>query len=255
MSYLMQSTGMPSTQTISTSSGYVGVRHFLSSTFLSYIFINKEIFYGCLLVSRKQWKREIMKYGYHAKYKVAHNQVTHLSQRAKEQYFQQLNPNDPKSFWKHVKYANNNKPSIPVLQCDGVEYVTDQEKAQKRNSYFSSCFNPSHPPLLPTSQIFHADQQMVEDLYRTVDEVEHALQCLVSSKASGPDKISAKMPKYTAPSIAPSITDLFNCSLCSGRLPDEWKTSMIVPIPKGSTKSNPANYHPISLICILCKLI
>jgi len=96
---------------------------------------------------------------------------------------------------------------------------------------------------------------MVEDLYCTVDEVEHALQCLVSSKASGPDKISAKVLTYTASNIAPSITNLFNCSSCSGRLPDEWKTSMIVPIPKGSTKSNHANYRPISLICMLCKLL
>jgi len=64
-----------------------------------------------------------------------------------------------------------------------------------------------------------------------VEEVEHALQYLVSSKVSGPDKI---MLKYTASSIAPSITELFNCSICSGRLPDEWKTSMIVPIPKSS---------------------
>ena len=151
--------------------------------------------------------------------------------------------------------VNNNQPSIPVLQCDGVEYVTDQEKAQKLNSYFSSCFNSSHPPPLPTSRVFHANQQMVEDLYCAVDEVEHALQCLVSSEASGPDKISAKMLTYTASSIAPSITNLFNCSLCSGRLPDEWKTSVIVPIPKGSMKSNSANYRPISLICILCKLL
>ena len=77
--------------------------------------------------------RIFKKYGYHAKYKVAHNQVTNLCRRAKKQYFQQLNLNDPKGFWKYVKYANNNKPSIPVLQCDGVEYVTDQEKAQKLN--------------------------------------------------------------------------------------------------------------------------
>ena len=54
------------------------------------------------------------------------------------------------------------------------------------------------------------------------------------------------MLKYTASSIAPSITNLFNSSLGSGRLPDD-------PMPKGSTKSNPADYHPISLICILFK--
>jgi len=74
--------------------------------------------------------RLFKKYGYHAKYKVARNHVTNLCRRAKKQYFQQLNPNDPKSFWKYVKFANNNKPSIPVLQSDGVEYVTDLEKAQ-----------------------------------------------------------------------------------------------------------------------------
>ena len=92
---------------------------------------------------------------------------------------------------------------------------------------------------------------MVDILYCTVDEVEHALQCLASSKASGPDKNSAKMLKYTASSIAPSITELFNRSICFGRLPDDGKTSMIVPIPKGSMKLNPANYCPISFICIL----
>ena len=37
------------------------------------------------------------KYGYHAKYKGARNQVTNLCRRAKKQYFQQLNPNDPGS--------------------------------------------------------------------------------------------------------------------------------------------------------------
>ena len=199
--------------------------------------------------------RLFKRFGYHAKYKAARNRVTNLLRRAKRQYFHQLNPNDPKSFWKYVKFANNSEPSIPVLQCDGFEYVTDQEKAQKLNSYFSSCFNTSHPPLLPTGVAFLEDQQLFVDLYCTVEEVEHALQCLVSSKASGPDKISARMLKHTASSIAPSITELFNCSIRSGRLPDEWKTSMIVPIPKGSMKSNPANYRPISLICILCKLL
>ena len=42
------------------------------------------------------------------------------------------------------------------------------------------------------------------------------------------------MLKYTASSIAPSITELLNWSIRSGRLPDEWKLSMIVQIPKGS---------------------
>ena len=75
------------------------------------------------------------------------------------------------------------------------------------------------------------------------------------NKASGPDGVSAYMLKYTAASIAPSITRLFNYSLQSGKLPAQWKTSMIVPIAKSKDVSNTANYRPISLTCILCKVL
>ena len=92
-------------------------------------------------------------------------------------------------------------------------------------------------------------------MYCTVEEVQHSLQSLDVSKASGPDKVSARMLKEIASSIAPSITNLFNCSIRFGKLPIQWKTSMIVPIPKSTNLANPENYRPISLICILCKLL
>ena len=74
-------------------------------------------------------------------------------------------------------------------------------------------------------------------------------------KACGPDKISAQMLKYIASSIAPSIARLFNHSIHCGKLPDQWKLSMIVPIPKASRMSEPGNYRPISLLCLLGKLL
>ena len=41
-----------------------------------------------------------------------------------------------------------------------------------------------------------------------------------------------------------------------GKIPDKWKESMIAPIPKAAAKSSdPGNYRPISLTCILCKLL
>ena len=92
-------------------------------------------------------------------------------------------------------------------------------------------------------------------MYCTVDEVQNSLKSLDVSKASGPDKVSVRMLKETASSIAPSITNLFNCSIRFGKLPIQWKTSMIVPIPKSTNFANPENYRPISLICILCKLL
>ena len=63
------------------------------------------------------------------------------------------------------------------------------------------------------------------------------------------------MLKSTAYSIAPRITNLFNKSIMSGRLPSVWKLSSVVPVPKGNDSSNVANYRPISLLPIVSKLL
>ena len=64
------------------------------------------------------------------------------------------------------------------------------------------------------------------------------------------------MLKHAALSIAQSVTKLFNLSIRVGRIPVDWKESMIAPIPKSATKSSdPGNFRPISLTCILSKLL
>ena len=63
------------------------------------------------------------------------------------------------------------------------------------------------------------------------------------------------MLKSTAHSIAPGLTKLFNKSISSGRMPLTWKTSSVVPIPKGDDKSSVKNYRPISLLSIISKLL
>ena len=76
------------------------------------------------------------------------------------------------------------------------------------------------------------------------------LRNLQVEKASGPDHISAYMLKHTAAGTAPSVTQLFNYSIQIGKLPRQWKISMVVPIAKSTNLSNPGNYRPISLTCI-----
>ena len=63
------------------------------------------------------------------------------------------------------------------------------------------------------------------------------------------------MLKSTAHSIVSSVTTLFNMSIASGTVPSGWKTSAVVPIPKGSDSTNVSNYRPISLLSILSKLL
>ena len=60
--------------------------------------------------------------------------------------------------------------------------------------------------------------------------------------------------RETSSTIAPILTIIFQCSLDTGIIPDDWKTANIVPIHKKNDRSKPANYRPISLTCITSKL-
>ena len=55
--------------------------------------------------------------------------------------------------------------------------------------------------------------------------------------------------------ILTTITKLFNTSIQTGVIPETWKLSSIVPIPKGSKHTSVSNYRPISLLLILSKLL
>ena len=78
---------------------------------------------------------------------------------------------------------------------------------------------------------------------------------LDTTKANGPDGISARMLKGTVSSIVPSLTRLFNISIMAGEFPHCWKESLVVPIPKSGDRSNPGNYRPISLLSVTSKLL
>ena len=171
-------------------------------------------------------------------FKKAWNRATSLLRKAKCQFFHSIAPGDSKRFWKSIRTINKKHSFIPTLKCNDVIYDTDE-----KNCFFSSCFNLSYPPLDPSTTQEQQSHFSYEQFYITSDEVEHMLKSLDCSKACGPDKISAQMLKYTASTIALSIARLFNCSIHSGKLPDQWKLSMIVPIPKSSQMSE--QFHQI----------
>ena len=134
---------------------------------------------------------------------------------------------------------------------------TDIGKADLLNSFFSSCYNLSHSPLVPFEyHNLQSPQECPEEFLCNEEEVYRLLSTLDVTRANGPDEISARTLKHTATSITPSITNLFNLSLRTGHIPSEWKQSLVVPIPMSSNnKGSPTNYRPISLLSVLSKLL
>ena len=65
------------------------------------------------------------------------------------------------------------------------------------------------------------------------EEVLKLLRGLDVNKAVGVDAISAKLLRIAAPGISASLASLFNHSLESGQIPQEWKSANVTPVPKG----------------------
>ena len=59
----------------------------------------------------------------------------------------------------------------------------------------------------------------------------------------------------TACSITSAVTALFNQTIRQGKIPNDWKTARITPIPKVSDCTQVENYGPISILSILSKLL
>ena len=68
------------------------------------------------------------------------------------------------------------------------------------------------------------------------------LRDLDSSKACDPDLIPARLLEEGAKEISHSLSRIFQLSLCSGTLPQDWISAYIVPVHKKNDNSNPSNY-------------
>ena len=132
-----------------------------------------------------------------------------------------------------------------------------EDVANLLNNYFQSIFNPplsqkeydNHPSSTTSSY------DMLTDIHVTCDDVRRILSSLDVNKAMGPEKIPARLLRCCAPYISSSLSDLFNKSLNTGKIPKEWKSSNITPVPKSDQKNEASNYRPISLLSIVSKIL
>ena len=160
---------------------------------------------------------------------------------------------NPKAFWKYIRSKRVDSSSIPTLKKDNQLLVSNSEKAETFSEYFNSVFTIENDLYIPyTPSIYPA---MGGITIRTTGVLK-LLNNLNVNKATGPDGISARILKETAEEIAPILSSLFQQSLDTGVLPDDWLLANVSAIfKKGGHKDNVGDYRPISLTAITCKVM
>jgi len=89
----------------------------------------------------------------------------------------------------------------------------------------------------------------------TEDDALKRLNKLNVNKSEGPDLMHPRVIYEIRHEIAQPLAMLFNRLLESNQIPAIWKCANIAPIYKKGRKDEVNNYRPVSLTCILCKVM
>ena len=76
-----------------------------------------------------------------------------------------------------------------------------------------------------------------------------------NNKSMGPDNIHIRALKEGINSFSVALTILFQKSIESSEIPEDWKKANITALYKKGVKSDPGNYRPISLTSVVSKIL
>ena len=203
---------------------------------------------------------------YHVnKYKKQRNHVNNLKKTTKQEFYaeayglvDQFACYNQKGFWKLVKMlirTSGKSETIPPLLNPVTQTIEsdDKEKANLLNEYFVS-ISTMEDNGIDLPEMEYRTDEILHDINIDIEAVLDILKILKIGKASGADKISHQMLKYTANSVARPLMILFNKCLECGIFPQTWKKAIVMPLYKKDEKHFPSNYRPISLLSCVGKV-
>ena len=130
--------------------------------------------------------------------------------------------------------------------------ATDDSKANALNDQFSSVLTETTFDSVPLSKPIC---DLMDNITITPKGVATLLAGLNTAKAVGPDRIHPRVLKELANELCHVLCHLFQQTMSSGIIPEDWKKANICPLYKKNERSLPSNYRPVSLTCICCKLL
>ena len=144
-------------------------------------------------------------------------------------------------------------PWPSTIYFDNASASSDLSRANLFNQYFHSVFTQpsSFIDCINTNTL----SSEIDTLIFSEEEVYCALIQLDPNKATGIDTISPRILKHCASSLTHPLCHLYNLSLSTGSIPQEWKVHLIVPVHKSADHASVKNYRPISLLCNVSKVL
>ena len=107
---------------------------------------------------------------------------------------------------------------------------------------------------MPSPGLVH-EGEALSRIRCTSEEVSKRIGNLNRFKSPGPDGFLPRVVREVQNEMAPFLAEIFNKSLETGEVPEDWKLANVTPIFKKGDHECPKNYRPISLTSIIVKLL
>ena len=189
---------------------------------------------------------------------LAYQEIKKLIRKAKRKLERNLAKKakkDPKKFYSYLKGKTSNRVSVgPLVGEDGL-VTGNKEMAGILNAQYTEVFTREDTNHLPEPEhLFMGDDPLTEAKFAR-EEVEKKLKGIKVTGAPGPDKVWSKVLHDMADLLAGPLTIIYNKLMEEGNVPDIWRLANVCPVFKKGAKGDPANYRPVSLTCVVGKVM
>ena len=163
---------------------------------------------------------------------------------------QQLEDGNSKPLYNYLKKNSGRSNNIAGLKDTRTEDIPDTLADHFANVY--QCQD------LPTPTLDSKAYPKMEAVHISESGLKQLIMKLDVKKAHGPDNLSSMLIKSfteNVPSFLRCLLILMSSTLQHSASPEAWKKAVVCPAFKGGDRSDINNYRPISLTCVLCKLL
>ena len=159
-----------------------------------------------------------------------------------------------KRLWQSIKAKKRDQIGVPPLKGrNGKLETTSKGKAQILNNQYCGVFIDED--LGSMQDLGESPYPGMANIRVSVNGVTKLLNGLKVNKAIGPDMVPTRILRDFADDIAQILRMIFQQSLDSGQVPEDWKMANIAAVFKKGDRSIASNYRPVSLTCVSCKVL
>ncbi|PJG60108.1 RNA-directed DNA polymerase, partial [Aeromonas cavernicola] len=161
---------------------------------------------------------------------------------------------NPKGFYRYIKSKRIVRDKIgPLENQSGQLCVEPREMGEILNDFFSSVFTKEKD--MEMCKVWDRSKDVMEPIAIKEVEVLARLRNLKVDKSPDPDRIFPRTLREDCVQIAGALTEIFQMSLETGSVPEDWRIAHVVPLFKKGSRSQPSNYRPVSLTSVVGKLM